>query len=214
MSDVSLDVGVWEESVNETGADVALGVEQCGDCPTGYASSSCQNPAEGYCRKRKQYYLDSEDDLDLVGTAEPCACHGHSLTCHAETCRCTGCQHNTTGDFCQTCADGFYGDASLGTPDDCRPCACPSLANSFSPTCRVDPAAPKGYFCDRCADGYSGFYCDTCRPGYFGDPTQPGGSCQECACHPDGSISRDCDPGFLHPGLNHLPLSMKGAELQ
>lgn len=59
------------------------------DCPREYSGSSCQDPAEGYCRRRAPDYLNSEDDLALVGVPEPCACNGHSTTCDPETCQCT-----------------------------------------------------------------------------------------------------------------------------
>ena len=37
------------------------------------------------------------------------------------------CQHNTTGQQCNLCEDGFYGDGTAGTSTDCTQCACPSL---------------------------------------------------------------------------------------
>ena len=35
------------------------------------------------------------------------------------------CLHDTTGDYCEQCAPGFYGIATRGSPYDCVPCACP-----------------------------------------------------------------------------------------
>lgn len=35
------------------------------------------------------------------------------------------CQHDTIGIHCEQCAEGYHGDATYGTPDDCLICACP-----------------------------------------------------------------------------------------
>ncbi|KIH63236.1 laminin EGF-like protein [Ancylostoma duodenale] len=50
MSEISLDVAVPESS--GASGPVAIGVEQCIDCQQGFAGASCQNPAQGYCRKK------------------------------------------------------------------------------------------------------------------------------------------------------------------
>ncbi|MFH4977663.1 hypothetical protein AB6A40_004372 [Gnathostoma spinigerum] len=34
----------------------------------------------------------------------------------------------------------------------------------------------------------------SCMSGYFGDPNKEGGFCEECGCHPDGSLNPACDP--------------------
>ena len=36
------------------------------------------------------------------------------------------CLHNTQGELCEQCATGFFGDPTVGTPEDCQPCACPN----------------------------------------------------------------------------------------
>lgn len=69
------------------------------------------------------------------------------------------CEHNTTGALCERCIDGFYGDATIGTPNDCRKCACPLIdaKNNFSPLCEADNL---GYVCTKCPVGYTGRHCE------------------------------------------------------
>lgn len=65
-------------------------------------------------------------DLSVVTLAA-----SRGATRQAETCLNTnwlcvqGCQHNTQGELCEQCAAGFFGDPTVGTPEDCQPCACP-----------------------------------------------------------------------------------------
>ncbi|XP_031463809.1 basement membrane-specific heparan sulfate proteoglycan core protein isoform X8 [Phasianus colchicus] len=142
-------------------------VEEC-RCPPGYRGLSCQDCAPGYTRTGGGLYL---------GHCELCECNGHSDSCHPESGLCSGCLHNTAGDFCDQCAPGFYGDATAGTPEDCQPCACPLLhpENQFSRTCESLGAG--GYRCTACAPGHAGQYCERCAPGYTGDPTVRGQTC-------------------------------------
>lgn len=73
---------------------------------------------------------------------------------------------NSEGPNCEQCISGFYGDPTRGIP--CLPCECPTLANSFSPTCFLD--ADDLPTCDSCAPGYTGRNCDLCMDGFFGNP--------------------------------------------
>ncbi|KAM8796373.1 basement membrane-specific heparan sulfate proteoglycan core protein [Eudromia elegans] len=142
-------------------------VEEC-RCPPGYRGLSCQDCAPGYTRTGGGLYL---------GHCELCECNGHSDSCHPESGACSGCLHNTAGEFCDRCSPGFYGDATAGTPEDCQPCACPLLhaENQFSRTCESLGAG--GYRCTACEPGYAGQYCERCAPGYAGDPNVPGQKC-------------------------------------
>ncbi|GBM05329.1 Basement membrane-specific heparan sulfate proteoglycan core protein [Araneus ventricosus] len=70
------------------------------------------------------------------------------------------CRHNTVGESCERCADGFYGDATRGTPEDCKPCPCPLTTppNQFSPTCFLDNDGQPT--CNACPPGYIGRNCE------------------------------------------------------
>lgn len=76
------------------------------------------------------------------------------------------CEHFTQGDHCEVCKDGYYGNATLGTADDCKPCACPLMlpSNNFSPKCELDEeyndTIPQQYYCTECPVGYVGDFCE------------------------------------------------------
>ncbi|CAG9535639.1 unnamed protein product [Cercopithifilaria johnstoni] len=59
-----------------------------------------------------------------------CMCNKHSTDCN-EYGECFSCLHNTTGNQCENCAQGFYGDATHGTAEDCIPCPCPDRGDCF-----------------------------------------------------------------------------------
>ncbi|CAN9515659.1 unnamed protein product [Ophioblennius macclurei] len=158
ISDISMEVAV----PNYSGLAQALEVEEC-RCPPGYQGLSCQDCAHGYTRTGGGLYL---------GHCELCECNGHSDSCHPETGICTSCLHNTQGELCEQCAPGFFGDPTVGTPEDCQPCACPHTDpdNQFSPTC--ESLGNGGYQCTACQPGYTGQYCERCAPGYVGNPQE------------------------------------------
>ena len=80
--------------------------------------------------------------------------------------------HNSlSGDHCEKCSDGWYGNATDGTPEDCSPCPCPGgpyASNQFANTCYLD--ADGLPTCVNCSLGYSNRSCDRCSVGYFGRP--------------------------------------------
>ncbi|XP_006029235.2 laminin subunit alpha-2 [Alligator sinensis] len=164
--------------------------EKC-DCPLGYSGLSCEICSPGFYRLHS--VSAGRRPSASLGTCVVCECHGHSDMCDPETSMCQNCDPSTTGDHCERCALGFYGNVQ-GSPDDCQPCACPLIisSNNFSPSCIVE--GHYDYRCTACPHGYEGQYCERCSSGYAGDPKTPGGSCQECECDPYGSLPIPCDP--------------------
>ncbi|KAK7494115.1 hypothetical protein BaRGS_00014588, partial [Batillaria attramentaria] len=164
LRNLELDIAV----PRATGQPRTPEVESC-TCPEGYTGLSCQNCAAGYLRV--------PDQSTALGRCTRCNCNGHASSCDPVTGRCMDCQHNTVGDRCDRCAPGYYGDATSGTPNDCRECPCPLTipSNRFSPTCFLDQ--DRQVTCDQCPTGYTGRDCGTCAPGYSGNPREPGGRC-------------------------------------
>jgi len=174
-------------NATSTSLKIAKGTEQC-DCPEGYGGLSCELCAPGYRRVNNTL---------VNGKCEKCDCNNHSPSCDPYTGKCTVCLHHTTGEKCERCEYGYYGDPTKGTPDDCKRCACPLLepSNNFSPSCYASESALGGYICDQCPKGYTGDHCERCAEGYFGDPTVLGQFCQPCDCGPgtNTSIPGWCD---------------------
>ncbi|XP_061026258.1 laminin subunit alpha-3 isoform X1 [Eubalaena glacialis] len=168
--------GVGLEEASETGSGRrAQNVEMCA-CPPDYTGDSCQGCSPGYYRDNKGLY---------TGRCVPCNCNGHSNRCQDGSGICISCQHNTAGEHCERCKEGYYGNAVHGS---CRVCPCPH-SNSFATGCVVTGGKVK---CS-CKPGYTGTQCERCAPGYFGNPQKFGGSCQPCSCNSNGHLG-SCDP--------------------
>ncbi|XP_050712288.1 laminin subunit alpha-1-like isoform X2 [Eriocheir sinensis] len=168
LHDVILEYGAEGTATLVTGA-----VERC-SCPPGFTGLSCESCEPGYWRVNNTIF---------GGECRKCDCNGHVDTCNPYTGACGECKHNTVGPRCERCAAGFFGDATLGTPDACQPCECPLPlgSNHFTPRC-VPDLDLGGYKC-QCRTGYTGPKCERCADGYFGNPFKPGNYCQPCECN-------------------------------
>ncbi|XP_075453399.1 laminin subunit alpha-2 isoform X2 [Ascaphus truei] len=175
LSSVTLEVAEEYSSAGNT----ALAVEIC-QCPPGFSGTSCESCLPGHRRVNGTLF---------GGTCEPCRCFGHADTCDDITGECLNCKHETYGRYCDYCLPGFYGNPTVGTAEDCLPCACPMNidSNNFSPTCHLDQT--RGLICDECPPGYTGQRCERCAEGFFGQPLVPGGSCKPCKCNDNLDLS-------------------------
>nr|XP_026696566.1 laminin subunit alpha-5 isoform X4 [Ciona intestinalis] len=161
-------------------------VEEC-SCPPGYHGHSCEFCDAGYYRDQRGPYL---------GYCKQCDCYGHCVTCdEVGPISSKDCLHNTGGDNCDVCIDGYIGNATSGEIDACQPCPCPFPMEdgNFADTCeQLD-----GELVCYCQVGYTGARCELCASGYFGNPAVYGGSCQPCNCHGNldpNLIMETCDP--------------------
>ncbi|KAG5268865.1 hypothetical protein AALO_G00217340 [Alosa alosa] len=187
IANISMDMALDAEDGPES-AEVARLIESC-ECPRGYAGLSCQECAPGYYRQPVSELNMKGMNRPLIQPCVPCRCNNHSLACDLETGECLGCQHNTAGERCHVCAQGYYGTVK-GSVSDCSLCGCPLQTNSFSPSCVPEGAGD--YRCNACQQGYEGRYCERCSVGYYGNPSEPGGRCQLCQCSAAGSLHQVC----------------------
>ena len=77
----------------------------CDACALGHIGRRCQVCSDGYYGRP-----------EINGRCSPCTCSGNVDmnvfgNCDRRTGRCLKCLNNTTGDRCERCKDGYFGDA-------------------------------------------------------------------------------------------------------
>uniref|UniRef100_A0A673CW12 Basement membrane-specific heparan sulfate proteoglycan core protein n=1 Tax=Sphaeramia orbicularis TaxID=375764 RepID=A0A673CW12_9TELE len=155
-----------------------LGVEGeqiCDQCPPGYSGPRCDRCSTGYYGQ----------PTVPGGSCQPCDCHGNldlSIpdSCDPITGQCLRCRQGYGGVACDSCAEGYYGDAV--TARNCQPCQC-HINGSVSEVCNKETGQ-----CP-CRENVVGRQCDECTT--HGITT--GGVCEPCHCNSFGSKSFDCD---------------------
>ncbi|XP_061594014.1 laminin subunit alpha-3 isoform X2 [Cololabis saira] len=114
----------------------------------------------------------------------PCSCNGLSNECDERTGSCLNCLFDTTGDRCERCKEGYYGNPANRT---CRACPCPFRQNNFALACMETSSGEVECLCKQ---GYIGARCERCAFGYYGNPGVHGGTCKRCNCKDNSSA---CD---------------------
>ncbi|KAI6656439.1 Laminin gamma [Oopsacas minuta] len=136
-----------------------------------------------------------------------CHCFGHASTCVAlegyEDALVPGlceCRHNTGGDHCEVCPQGYnrrrWGPATPDYTAFCERCSC----NSHSDKCHYETDR-ETQVCDDCLDNTTGDSCELCETGFFQNPVYLSKGllfhpeiCTDCECDAGGSTSLQCNP--------------------
>ncbi|XP_074521304.1 laminin subunit beta-4 [Halichoeres trimaculatus] len=98
------------------------------------------------------------------------------------------CRKGHTGDRCDKCSPGFYGNLALPGAS-CEECLC---NNNIDPEDRHACDRLTGE-CLRCLHNTTGPRCNTCKPGYYGNALDQG--CKECSCDRRGTLVVECPLG-------------------
>uniref|UniRef100_T1GDC8 Laminin EGF-like domain-containing protein n=1 Tax=Megaselia scalaris TaxID=36166 RepID=T1GDC8_MEGSC len=148
-------------------------------CKEGYAGTKCEECADNYF---------GSPEIP-GGSCELCDCNDNINprdygNCDAKTGTCLKCLYDTTGEHCEFCKDGFYGNA---LEKDCRPCECELLGTNSTIK-----------YCDRftghcpCLPNVIGMTCDSCIENHW--KIASGEGCEHCDCDPTGSLREQCNP--------------------
>ncbi|KAI0241520.1 Laminin subunit gamma-1 [Lamellibrachia satsuma] len=127
----------------------------------------------------------------LAGTANdckvcPCPDNGECVEMINGEVACINCKEGYTGNRCEMCADGYYGDpqGKYGPPRPCQKCIC---NENIDPNAVANCNSTTGA-CLKCILNTAGFACAQCLPGYYGDALAlPKGQCKACDCYDPGS---------------------------
>lgn len=125
-----------------------------GTCVSGAVVCEQHNAAAVTCSACQNGYYGTTCNL-------ACGCFGHAAACDKDTGVCIGCANFTTGDSCNLCVTGSYGDATQG------PCIkCPSVSGCATTiTCENATSS----YCAQCSSGFyhdrpSGSTASVCAP--------------------------------------------------
>ncbi|XP_075940171.1 laminin subunit alpha-2 [Anarhichas minor] len=161
----------------------------CDQCQPGYTGPRCDRCSNGY----------SGQPAVPGGSCQPCDCNGNldlstPRSCDPITGQCLRCRQGYGSASCDSCADGYYGDAVIAK--NCQPCQC-HTNGSVSELCNKETGRCQ------CRKNVVGRQCDECIPNCWWDAERQ--DCIPCRCSPHGSMSQRCDiegrcicrPGFV-----------------
>lgn len=127
------------------------------------------------------------------------------------------------GENCEMCRDGYYGNALVGSPIDCKECPCPDRgpcaeiynyqSEAMDVVCLACPEGTRGNLCDMCEDGYYGFdgyKCTRCDcngnidENAIGNCDSVTGQCLRCTQNTTGDQCTECLTGYWGDALTDI----------
>nr|NP_476618.1 LanB1, isoform A [Drosophila melanogaster]NP_723319.1 LanB1, isoform B [Drosophila melanogaster]P11046.4 RecName: Full=Laminin subunit beta-1; AltName: Full=Laminin B1 chain; Flags: Precursor [Drosophila melanogaster]AAF52563.1 LanB1, isoform A [Drosophila melanogaster]AAN10647.1 LanB1, isoform B [Drosophila melanogaster] len=146
-------------------------------CQEGYSGSRCEICADNFF-----------GNPDNGGTCSKCECSNNvdlydTGNCDRQTGACLKCLYQTTGDHCELCKDGFFGDA---LQQNCQQCECDFLGtnNTIAHCDRFTGQCP-------CLPNVQGVRCDQCAENHW--KIASGEGCESCNCDPIGALHEQCN---------------------
>ncbi|XP_022231765.2 laminin subunit beta-1 [Drosophila obscura] len=147
-------------------------------CQEGYAGARCEICADNHFGAPEN-----------GGTCAKCECSNNidpydTGNCDRETGSCQKCLYQTTGDHCELCRDGFFGDA---LQQNCQQCDCDFLGtnNTLAHCDRRSGQCP-------CLPNVQGLRCDQCAVNHW--KIASGEGCEACNCDAIGAVQEQCNP--------------------
>lgn len=147
-------------------------------CQEGYDGARCDICADNY-------FGDAETP---GGSCDKCDCSNNiniydTGNCDRRTGQCMKCLYSTTGDHCEHCQNGYFGNA---LEQNCVECDCDFLGtnNTIQFCDRVSGQCP-------CLPNVVGLRCDECAVNHW--KIASGDGCEACECDPIGSLSEQCN---------------------
>lgn len=154
-------------------------------CQHNTAGDNCEFCARGYYGNA------------LGGTpndCHPCGCPegGACIQLDEDIIMCVECPLGYTGNRCDSCADGYFGDplGRFGPAVPCQPCECNlNIDPNGIGNCNTTTGE-----CLKCIHNTGGLRCEQCLPGFYGDALAlPKGDCQPCQCYAPGTEENNND---------------------